>query len=94
MGSQGEHIVGHNNYNPNLWKSILDANPQTLLDGVNSGRYSIIRTYQNKVIVDFEENIGTFFQKGEAVGATRYGTIHYGNKGDHIVPANSIQILK
>ena len=60
MGSQGKHIVGHNNFMKG--KSILDANPLTLLDGVNSGKYSILRTNQNNVIVDFGENIGTFFQ--------------------------------
>jgi RHS repeat-associated protein len=90
-GSQGKHIVGHNNYNPNLGKSILDANSQTLLDGVNLGKYSILRKNQNNVIVDFGENIGTFFKNGKAVGPTQYGTIHYGNKGAHIVPANPIQ---
>jgi len=89
MGSQGKHIVGHNNFMKG--KSILDANPQTLLDGVNAGKYSILRSNQNNVIVDFGENIGTFFQNGKAIGPTRYGTIHYGNKGAHIVPANPLQ---
>ncbi len=72
-------------------KSILKANPQTLLEGVNSGKYTILRTNQNNVIVDFGENIGTFFQNGKVVGPTRYGTIHYGQNGAHIVPANPIQ---
>lgn len=89
MGSQGKHIVGYNNFMKG--KSIFNANPQTLLDGVNSGKYSILRTNQNNVVVDFGENIGTFFQNGKAIGPIRYGTIHYGNKGTHIVPANPIQ---
>ena len=91
VGDQGKHIVGNIKYNSELGKSILDADAQTLLNGVNSGRYKILRTHQNNVIVDFEENIGTFFQNGKAVGPTRFGTVHYGQNGAHIVPANPIQ---
>ena len=86
---QGKHIVGHPKYLEG--RSTLDANPQSLLDGVNEGKYKILRSNQNNVIVDFGKNIGTFFQNGNEIGPTRFGTVHYGKNGAHIVPANPIQ---
>jgi len=88
-GSQGKHIKGHNNFIEG--RSVLTSNPQALLDGVNSGKYTILRTNQNNMIVDFRENIGVFYQNGQAVGPTNYGTVHFGNNGAHIVPANPVQ---
>lgn len=89
LGHQGKHIVGHNNFMQG--KSILTADAQKLLDGITAGKYSILRKNQNNIIVDFGENIGMFFQKGTAIGETRFGVVHYGSSGVHIVPANPTQ---
>jgi filamentous hemagglutinin len=89
FGQQGKHLLGGKNYISG--RSILETDAQTLLDGVKSSKYTILRKNQNNIIVDFNENIGTFYQNGKAVGPTKYGTVHYGKNGAHIVPANPIQ---
>ncbi len=86
-GQQGKHIPGHNNYVPGRSPFAEGINPQTLLDGVHSGKYPIIRvTPRNQPVVDFGTNIGTYEGK-----PTQYGIIHFGKNGAHIVPANPVQ---
>jgi hypothetical protein len=78
--------------NPSDGRSPLTVNAQDLLDGLHMGDYSILRqTRPNSVVVDFGKPIGEFWQNGTAVGQTQYGTVHFGTKGTHIVPANPIQ---
>ncbi len=89
IGKQGKHILEHNNFQAG--KSILSSKPQTLLDGFHAGKFKTLRTFDNKVIVDFGSDIGTFYKGGNAIGPTRFGTIHYGKSGAHIVPANPVQ---
>lgn len=89
IGQQGKHLFGHNNFRSG--NSILNTNPQKLLDGVNKGQFKILRVHQNKVIVDFGKTIGNYYYNNVFIGPTRYGTIHYGSSGAHIVPANPIQ---
>ena len=39
-------------------------------------------------VVDFGSDIGSYVQQGQAGVSTRYGTVHYGSKGAHVVLAN------
>ncbi|ROH88264.1 hypothetical protein ED236_02010 [Pseudomethylobacillus aquaticus] len=78
--------------NPGDGRSPLTVDPQGLLDGLHAGEYSILRqTRPNSVTADFGRPIGEFWQNGTVVGPTQYGTVHFGNKGTHIVPANPKQ---
>lgn len=88
MRDQGRHIIGSGYIEG---RSVLTSNPETLLNGINPGRYPVLRANQNRVTVDFGKNIGIYYQNGQAIGPTRYGTVHYGKKGSHIVPANPQQ---
>jgi hypothetical protein len=72
-------------------KSILTVDAQTLLHGITAGKYPILRKNQNNIVVDFGENIGMFFQNRIPIGETRFGVVHYGSNGVHIVPANPNQ---
>lgn len=89
-GQQGKHVPGHNNYKPALRKSVLKSNrtPQQLLDGVHSGQYKIVgwrkRGTQNLPIVNFKTPVG--HEHSNPTNATRFGKIHYGKGGAHIVP--------
>lgn len=83
---QGKHIPGHKNYIPG--KSILHlsiAEAQRLVEEyAGSGRWQD----PNKEVVDFHVAIGTWKHPDAPDGlATTMGTIHYGKKGCHIVPA-------
>jgi hypothetical protein len=78
--------------NPTDGRSPLTADPQQLLDGLQAGDYSILRqTRPNSVTVDFQSPIGEYWQNGKYVGETQYGTVHFGQSGAHIVPANPNQ---
>ena len=47
---------------------------------------------QTKELVDFHESIGVYIAKGKEEGlSTRYGMVHYGKRGCHIVPAHPKQ---
>jgi hypothetical protein len=39
-------------------------------------------------VVDFGKEIGTDFGTGQQ---TKYGTVHYGEQGAHVDPANPVQ---
>ncbi|MCP3660099.1 MAG: hypothetical protein GY830_07235 [Bacteroidetes bacterium] len=90
-GQQGKHILGHNNFIPG--KSILEANAKKLLNGLHSKKYKIIEIInEHQVIVDFAETIGIAYHKdGKIFGPTKYGKIHYGKNGAHIVPSKFIK---
>ncbi|WP_170985955.1 hemagglutinin repeat-containing protein [Rhizobium sp. AU243] len=92
-GAQDKHIPGTNNYDPA--RSTLTANPQTLLDGVHSGQYPIVREIPRgnttSYIVDFGSPIGDFKSNGTLVGPTQYGQVVQGKRGVHIIPANPNQ---
>lgn len=85
-GSQGKHIVGHNNYIKGKSTINQNINPQELLNGIHEGRYPVIsRGARGNPVVDFRKNIGT-----DAITElnTNFGTVHSGKKGVHIVPTN------
>ena len=87
-GEQGKHIPGHSNYDPSKGRSILTANAGELLDGVHSGKYPIVRMAGDKPVVDFGKSIGNYGVNGPS---TKYGIVHSGKNGAHIVPANPAQ---
>ncbi|SEI65731.1 DUF637 domain-containing protein [Pseudomonas sp. NFR16] len=85
-GQQGKHVLGHNNFIPG--RSYFDegVDPQKLLSGAHAGEFSVVGYgSRGQPIVDFGQNIGV---DGSSGLATRYGTIHSGKNGAHIVPTN------
>ncbi|MDX1920252.1 MAG: polymorphic toxin type 50 domain-containing protein [Candidatus Caenarcaniphilales bacterium] len=89
-GQQGKHIPGNNNYIPG--RSTLTADPEYLVNGINRGVYHTVRMNERgQSIVDFQQPIGVHSGTGQL---TKYGTIHSGQNGIHIVPANPIQYTK
>ncbi|WP_235596858.1 polymorphic toxin type 50 domain-containing protein, partial [Leptospira alstonii] len=92
-GQQGKHVVGHNNYNPLLGKSILKEDAQSLLDNFHSGKINNYETIQpNKVRVDFGKNIGDYINPNTKTSApTTNGIITSGKNGAHIYPSRPNQ---
>lgn len=89
--TQGRHILGHKNYDQNKSPlSVSMKHAQELTDKFGGSGRKIPN--QTREVVNFHEVIGTFVDRstGERL-PTRYGTIHYGQKGCHIVPANPNQ---
>ncbi|WP_460124551.1 polymorphic toxin type 50 domain-containing protein [Pseudomonas sp. S2_C03] len=85
-GQQGKHILGHNNFMPG--RSYLNevVDPQKLLNGAHAGKFPVVGYgSRGQPILDFGTNIGF---DGTSGLATRYGTIHSGKAGAHIVPTN------
>ncbi|VFR41738.1 MafB-related protein [plant metagenome] len=85
-GQQGKHIQGHNNFTPG--RSFLNegVDPQDLLRGTRAGEFPVVGTgSRGQPVLDFGRDIGV---DGTSGLATRYGTIHSGKLGAHIVPAN------
>jgi len=78
-------------------RSVLTADPTDLLQGLHEGNYSILRQPKpGQVVVDFGKPIGEFWtipsgQQPINLGPTNYGSVMYGKKGVHIVPANPKQ---
>ncbi|MDQ3394542.1 MAG: polymorphic toxin type 50 domain-containing protein [Bacteroidota bacterium] len=89
-GQQGKHQVGHNNYVPKEGRSILTADPRTLLNDLHTGKYQFIdyHSRNNFAIVKFNQNIGTYYQQGVPLGQTPYRVIHYQRSTGliHVVP--------
>jgi outer membrane biosynthesis protein TonB len=89
-GKQALHTPGHKEYKPNLRKSVLNnkRSAQQLLDGVHSGKYKIVgwseRGGQRRPIVNFKSPIG--HKHGNPNASTKFGKVHYGKNGAHIVP--------
>ena len=88
MGNQGKHLLDHNNYMDG--KSILDADPNTLLENVQSGNFkSIQRINAVKTRIDFGTGIGTFrdINMGGAASQTTKALMITGKNGVHFVPS-------
>ncbi|WP_339495542.1 polymorphic toxin type 50 domain-containing protein [Pseudomonas sp. RA_105y_Pfl2_P56] len=85
-GQQGKHILGHNNFIPGRSYFNEGVDPQKLLNGTHAGELPVVGYgSRGQPIVDFGTNIGV---DGSSGLATRYGTIHSGKSGAHIVPTN------
>jgi hypothetical protein len=73
-------------------RSVLTADPSELLEGLHDGAFSIMRQPKSgQVSVDFGKTIGEFWSQGVKVGDTQFGSVLYGKKGVHFVPANPKQ---
>lgn len=88
LGAQGKHIPGHNNYNPNLGRSIVHGGMARAQRLINEFAGTGAWHGTNKETVDFGIVIGTWVSPdGSRRLSTTRGTIHYGKHGAHIVPA-------
>jgi hypothetical protein len=88
MGNQGKHLLDHNNYMDG--KSILDADPHTLLKNVQSGNVRSIQIIDGvKTRIDFGTGIGTFRDINQAGAAfqTTKALMITSKKGVHFVPS-------
>lgn len=92
-GKQGKHIVGHNNYDPDRGRGILQADAEALLKGFHKGKYKIVRKHPDKIVVDFGKDnyIGIYYHDGKEIGPTTYGKIHFAKNDAHISPASPQQ---
>ncbi len=86
--SQGKHIPGHKNYQPDRGRSIFKgslADAQGLVEEfAGKGTWH----GEQRETVDFGKVIGTWVsQDGSERLPTTRGTIHYGKNGAHIVPS-------
>jgi len=94
-GAQGKHILNHNS-RIDFGRSILPADANELLAGVQSDKYKILRFTNGqppKPIVDFGKPIGIYKNKytGEEI-VTNIGQISSKKRlGAHIIPANPNQ---
>ena len=85
-GQQGKHVLGHNNFLPGRSYLNEGVDPQKLLNGAHAGEFPVVGYgSRGQPIVDFGKNIGV---DGTSGLTTRYGTIHSGKSGAHIVPTN------
>lgn len=73
-------------------RSVLTASPSDLLQGLHDGAFTILRQPKpGQVVVDFGKPIGEFWSNGARVGETQFGSVAFGKKGAHIIPANPNQ---
>lgn len=89
--AQGKHIPGHKNFQKGKsYLSISMERAQHLAD--KFGGTGKRKGNQTREVVDFGETIGMYVDRttGESL-PTRFGSIHYGKRGCHIVPANPNQ---
>jgi hypothetical protein len=91
-GQQGKHVPGHNNFLTGRSAIENGIDPQALLDGAHSGKYSVVGAgSRGQPVVDFGVPIGVDAASGLP---TRFGTIHSSKTGAHIVPTNPTKFLK
>ena len=86
-GQQGKHIIEHSNYQKG--KSVLRITMARTQELVERFAGSGVWRGASKEVVDFRETIGTWVSNtGSQRLSTTRGTIHYGSKGCHVVPAH------
>ncbi len=87
-GRQGKHIIGNNEYQPEKGRSIVTISSERIIELVkkHTGTGRCHNSYRETV--DFGEVIGKYIdpETGIAYDTTKV-TIHYSQKGFHIVPA-------
>lgn len=85
-GAQGKHQPGHNNHIPGRSTINDDVDPQGLIDEALNGDHPVVgESARGDPVVDFGRPIGVVEPSGEP---TSLGTIHSGQNGSHVVPAN------
>ncbi len=73
-------------------RSVLTTDPSDLLQGLLNGDFTILRQPKpGQVVVDFSKPIREYWSNGTKVGETQFGSVSYGKKGAHIIPANPNQ---
>lgn len=86
-GQQGKHLANHKNFKLGAGKSIMlpSVKPQALLNGVHSGKHRVVgyTKARNHPVVRFNKPIG---RSADGRKTTRYGALHIGSAGAHIVP--------
>lgn len=86
-GLQGKHVKGHSNYKQGAGKSVMASGvkPQQLLAGVHSGKHNVVGYTKSRghPVVKFDRHIG---KSADGKKSTRYGSLHSGKNGVHIVP--------
>lgn len=89
--AQGKHIPDHKNYQKGKSRlSISMERAQQLTDKFGGTGRRVGK--QTREVVDFGEAIGEYVDPSTGEGAaTQFGTIHYGKRGCHIVPASPKQ---
>ena len=97
-GQQDKHIASSSNYknavkgsndNPGVYKSVLTADAQALLDKFHREECDVLSAANNRVVVDFKEAIGDVLNPLDGsviIAATTVGSIRYGKNGAHIFP--------
>ena len=91
-GSQGKHILGHNNYIEG--RSYLTVSINKAQDIINkyAGTGQILRDrnnkWTNKELIDVGENVGIALNLNGDRKPTSKIIIHYGKNGIHIVPTD------
>lgn len=93
--SHNKHVYGHNDFlsTRSVWEH---QDPEGLLrkfSGTGRTERGIFGAPGYKETVDFKEHIG-IWKKGNIELPTTRGTIHYGEKGAHIVPSNPNPIYR
>lgn len=91
-GDQGKHIEGHNNYKPDVQRSILKADPHELAKHAGTGQQVgpvPVGLPGSRERVDFGRFIGyrVIRGAGERIPTTK-AIIHYAKDGIHIVPCD------
>ena len=78
--------MGRNNFLPKRSHFNEGGDPQQLLNAAHAGEFPVVGYGpRGQPIVDFGKNIGI---DGTSGLPTRYGRIHSGKNGVHIVPEN------
>ncbi len=78
-------------------RSVLNADPEQLMRGLRNGEFDFVHSPKpGQAKFDFGRPIGeywTFDASGQLVslGPTNYGSVRFGKKGFHIIPANPNQ---
>ena len=93
--AHNKHVCGHNDFlqTRSVWEH---KDPEGLLrkySGTGHSERGVLGTPGYKETVDFKEHIGIWKKDNIALPTTR-GTIHYGEKGAHIVPSNPNPIYR
>lgn len=97
FNAHNKHIVNHPYYDGrrSVWEH---KDPESLLKkfaGTGRPERGVPGNIGYKEVVDFKERIGIFKDKEGVIALpTTRGTIHYGKKGAHIVPAHPNPVSK
>ncbi|WP_099495853.1 polymorphic toxin type 50 domain-containing protein [Stenotrophomonas maltophilia] len=85
-GQQCKDVLGSSNFIPGRSCFYEGVDPQGLLSGAHAGEFPVVGYgSRGQPMVVFDQGIGV---DGSSGLATRYGAIHSGKSGAHIVPTN------